>query len=108
VFTKPCDISIFCRHRIAAEHLLLTELGKLVKEGSMNPKELFGREVLDANARSVGRVSDIDFDMSKGVVNHLVVKTGPIKKHIVTFDNIAKIGDKVILKVTQQMLDRLA
>jgi sporulation protein YlmC with PRC-barrel domain len=74
----------------------------------MNPKELFGREVLDANARSVGRVSDIDFDMSKGVVNHLVVKAGPIKKHTVTFDNIAKVGDKVILKVTQQTLDRLA
>ena len=42
----------------------------------MNTKELFGKEVLDANANRVGKVADIDFDMRQGVINHIVVRQG--------------------------------
>ena len=74
----------------------------------MNPRELFGREVLDVNARGVGKVVDMDFDMHQGVINNIVVKAGALKKYVVTFDKIAKTGDKIILNVSQDTLERLA
>lgn len=72
----------------------------------MNFKELLGREVLDANAEIIGRVSDIEFDVERGVISNVVVKAGMLRKYDVRFDNIAKIGDKVVLKLSQEELKR--
>jgi len=72
----------------------------------MNFKELLGREVLDANAEIIGRVSDIEFDVERGVISNVVVKAGMLRKYDVAFDNIAKIGDKVVLKLSQEELKR--
>lgn len=77
-----------------------------VKEISMNVKELLGREVLDANAEIIGRVSDIEFDIDQGFISNVVVKAGMIRKYDVKFDNIAKIGDKVVLRVSEEELKR--
>jgi sporulation protein YlmC with PRC-barrel domain len=38
-----------------------------VKEIKMNVKKLLGREVLDANARMIGKVCDIEFDIDQGL-----------------------------------------
>ena len=67
----------------------------------MKTNELFGKEVLDINANRIGRVSDIDVDMFKGVVNHMIVKAGLTKKYTVDLDKIEKIGDEVFLKVVR-------
>jgi len=72
----------------------------------MNVKELLGREVLDANAEIIGRVSDIEFDVNQGVISNVVVKAGMIRKYDVTFDKIEKIGDKIVLRVSEEELKR--
>lgn len=72
----------------------------------MNVKELLGREVLDANAEIIGRVSDIEFDIDQGFISNIVVKAGMIRKYDLKFDNIAKIGDKVVLRVSEEELKR--
>ncbi|MBL7208638.1 MAG: PRC-barrel domain-containing protein [Dehalococcoidia bacterium] len=72
----------------------------------MNTKELFGKEVLDANANSVGKVADIDFDIQKGTLNHIVVKAGLTKRYAIALDKIDKIGDKVILRIGRSDLEK--
>ncbi len=72
----------------------------------MNVKELLGREVLDANAEIIGKVSDIEFDVNQGVISNVVVKAGMIRKYDVTFDKIEKIGDKIVLRVSEEELKR--
>jgi len=72
----------------------------------MNAKELLGKEILDVNAKRVGKVSDIGLDMQQGVINHIVVKAGLIKKYHVSLDKIDKIGDEVILKVGEDELGK--
>ena len=69
------------------------------RSSSMYTKELFGKEVLDVDANRIGKVGDIDFDLLEGSVNHLIVKTGLMKKFIIGLDKIDKIGDRIILKV---------
>ena len=70
----------------------------------MNTHELFGKEVLDADANRVGKVADIDVDLLKGAVSHLVIKSGLIKKYIISLDKIEKIGDKIILRIKADRL----
>ena len=65
----------------------------------MYTNKLFGKEVLDVNANKIGNVVDIDFDLLKGTINHLVVKAGLLKKYVIDLDNIDKLGDKLILKI---------
>lgn len=72
----------------------------------MNTKQLFGKEVLDANANSIGKVADIDFDIRQGALNHIVVKAGLKKKYVISLDKIDKIGDKVILAIRQDELEK--
>ena len=70
----------------------------------MKASELFGKEVLDVNANRVGKVADMDVDVLKGAVNHIIIKAGLTKKYVVTLDNIEKIGDKVILRIKAEDL----
>jgi len=72
----------------------------------MNARELFGKEVLDANARLIGKVIDMDFDTDRGVITHIIVKAGTIQQYDVSFDSIAKIGDRLILKIAEGELKR--
>ena len=65
-------------------------------------EEIKGIGVLNKNANVVGKVEDIDFSLEDGVINGLVVS---LKKNIlsndevsVKFEDIAAIGDYVILK----------
>jgi sporulation protein YlmC with PRC-barrel domain len=70
----------------------------------MNTKELLGKEILDVNAKKIGKVSDVDFDIQQGVINHIMIKAGLTKKYTITLDNIDKIGDKIILKIAEDEL----
>ncbi len=65
----------------------------------MNTGELFGKEVLDTNANSIGKISDIDFDLEESTITHIVVKAGLGKRYHIKTDKIDKVGDKVILNV---------
>mgnify|MGYP001045790874 CR=1 FL=1 len=67
----------------------------------MNTKELFSKEVLDVDANKVGKVVDMDFDLQQGIINHIVVRAGLIKKYHISLDKIDKIGDKIILNIAE-------
>lgn len=72
----------------------------------MDTGELFGKEVLDIEANSVGKVSDIDFDLQQGIISHVVVKAGLNKKYYINIDKIEKIGDKVILNIDKDRITK--
>ena len=72
----------------------------------MKIKELFGREVMDSDAKTIGKVIDVDFDMHQGVINHIIVKAGALKQYEINFEEITAIGDRLILKVTENQLRR--
>ena len=72
----------------------------------MHTSEILGKEILDVNANSVGRVADIDINLPQWTVNQIVAKTGLIKKLSISIDKIDKVGDKVILKVTRSELEK--
>ena len=65
----------------------------------MNAKKLFNKEVLDSQGIIIGKVDDIFVDMDKGIVVHIVVRAGLIKKYEISLDKIKTIGDKIILKI---------
>ncbi len=70
----------------------------------MNSKELIGKEVIDSEARAIGNVKDVEIDLKKWMVSAIIVRTGFIRKKTILTADIDKVGDKVVLKVT---LDRL-
>ncbi len=71
----------------------------------MNTTEILGKEVFDASANRVGRVIDIEFDFPQGVVKDFVIRAGLTKKYVVTIDKVDKIGEKMILGITQKELE---
>ena len=66
----------------------------------MRSSELSGKEVIDAAAKAIGPVKDLDIDTKKWVVSGIIVKTGFIKKLTILSGDIDKVGDKVVLKVS--------
>lgn len=66
------------------------------------------KEVSDVNAKKIGKVVDIDFDMQSGVIDYLVVKVGLTKRYTITLHEIDKIGDEVILKISEDELRKKA
>ena len=67
----------------------------------MRAKELFGITVLAKNARSVGKIEDLDIDTETGAVTTLIIS---LNKGIfsndaieVAFDKIQTIGDYILL-----------
>jgi sporulation protein YlmC with PRC-barrel domain len=72
----------------------------------MKAKELLGKEVVDADAKVVGKVVDIDLDISKATVLDISVKTGLTKKISISPRDIDKIGDKVLLKVVKDKMKK--
>ena len=65
----------------------------------MNSKALNGKEVLDMEGYTVGKIDDIDLDVARGTINHFIMKSGFNTKHTLTLDKIKSIGDKVILNI---------
>ena len=72
----------------------------------MNTRQLFGREVLDANAKLIGKVIDMEFDKRQGVIDYLIVKAGIVKQYEISFEKIAAIGEKILLNIDEDQLKR--
>ena len=70
----------------------------------MRVKELIGKEVLDANVKKIGKVSDLEVDIAKGLVEYIEVKAGLTKGYNVGLDKIHVVGEKIILKVKEEEL----
>ena len=71
---------------------------------NMKIKELFLKQVLDKNAKEIGRITNADFDNETGEIKTLDID---LKKSIldsaniteINYNDIATIGDYIILKV---------
>jgi sporulation protein YlmC with PRC-barrel domain len=74
--------------------------------GSMHTSELLGKQVFDKNGNKVGKVVDIDINLPQWTVNRMVLKIGMIKKLAIGVDIIDKVGDKIILKITRDELEK--
>lgn len=67
----------------------------------MKAKDLFGKQVIDANAKVVGKIVDVDLDIEEATITGILVKKGWTKKVTISPKNVDIIGDKVLLKVTK-------
>ena len=74
--------------------------------GSLNTSELIGKEVLDKSGNNVGKVADFDINFPQWIVSQLMVKVSMIKKVPIGIDKIDKIGDKIILKIGTDDLEK--
>jgi sporulation protein YlmC with PRC-barrel domain len=72
----------------------------------MKAKGLFGKEVIDVHAKVVGKVVDIDLDMSKAKILGILVKTGLTKKVSILPGDVDRIGDKVLLKIAKDKIHK--
>ena len=72
----------------------------------MHTSELLRKQVLDKNGNNVGKVVDIDINLPVWNVNQITVKIGMMKKLLIGIDMIDKVGDKVILKITRDELQK--
>jgi len=72
----------------------------------MHTSEILGKTIIDMNADNVGKLVDIDISLPEWTINHIIMKTGFMKKLTIGIDKIDKIGDKVILKVTREELEK--
>ncbi len=68
--------------------------------------DLNKREVLDVNANKTGYLVDVDMNIPQGTINHFVLRTGLLKKVPLTADKIDRIGEKVLLKVSKEEVER--
>jgi sporulation protein YlmC with PRC-barrel domain len=67
----------------------------------MKAKELFGKEVIDVNAKVVGKIADMEIDVKKASIPRILIKSGLTKKVSILPGDIDKIGDKVVLKIAK-------
>jgi len=72
----------------------------------MKAKDLFGKEVVDVDAKVVGKVVDVDLDIGKAKLVGILIKTGLTKKMSISPASIDRIGDKVLLKVTKDKVHK--
>jgi sporulation protein YlmC with PRC-barrel domain len=72
----------------------------------MKAKELFGKEVIDVDAKVVGKVTDADLDIRKAALLGIIVKCGLTKKVSIPPTDIDKIGDKVVLRVAKDKIQK--
>jgi len=70
----------------------------------MHAKNLFGKEVIDVNAGVVGKIADMEIDISKASIKWIDVKSGFRKRISIAPGDIDKIGDKVVLKIAKEKI----
>ncbi|MBU6996212.1 MAG: PRC-barrel domain-containing protein [Theionarchaea archaeon] len=67
----------------------------------MKAKELMGRKVYDKDAIEIGKVSDLEIDVSSFTIQKIYIKSGMMSGHHVTPQDVDRIGDSLILKIAK-------
>ena len=70
----------------------------------MKAKELFGKEVIDVNAKVVGKITDMEIDIKKASISSILVKSGFSKKVTIAPGDVEKVGDKVFIKIPKEKI----
>jgi sporulation protein YlmC with PRC-barrel domain len=73
----------------------------------MKSREIIGKEVKDSAAKIIGPVQDIEIDVTKWTVTGIIVKKGFMKKITIPAGNIDKVGDKVVLKIASDKIQKI-
>ena len=77
----------------------------------LKAKKFLGKKVLDNDLFVVGEISDFDLDTETWSITALMVSTGILGiegSFKVDQDEVAKIGDQVMLKITQDEINERA
>ncbi|MGF7118823.1 PRC-barrel domain-containing protein [Methanobacterium oryzae] len=77
----------------------------------MQVSDFLGKKVLDKNAMEIGKVSDVDLMPKEGVINGITISTGELwirnKSFEVKPENIAQIGDYVVLNLEESEIEKI-
>jgi sporulation protein YlmC with PRC-barrel domain len=66
----------------------------------MKASDIMGKKVIDMNANTVGKVSDIEFDLVDGIITSIKISLGLMKKKIeIKPEDIKTVGDTIILNI---------
>jgi sporulation protein YlmC with PRC-barrel domain len=68
--------------------------------------EITKKEVLDVNANKVGTLVDADVNVTQGTINYYVLRIGVRKTVPVIPDQVDRIGEKVLLKVSKETIEQ--
>ena len=74
----------------------------------MKSHEIIGKEVIDAEARRVGTVQELEIDVIKWTVTGIIVKKGFLRKVSIAAGTVDKVGDKVVLKVATDKIQKIS
>ena len=74
----------------------------------MKSREILGKEVIDAEARRVGTLQELEIDVIKWTVTGIIVKKGFLRKVTIAAGTIDKVGDKVVLKVATDKIQKIS
>jgi len=67
----------------------------------MRVKTLIGKKVYDADAITIGKITDAEFDEESFRLTAIEVGQGIMKKYRIEIEKIDKLGDSVILNIKQ-------
>ncbi len=67
----------------------------------MKAKTLMGIKVYDRDAIEIGKVADLEINTTSFAVEKIYIKSGLTKQHEVTPQDVDRVGDSVILKVSK-------
>lgn len=70
----------------------------------MKSTEVLGKKVIDKNAFEIGKVSDLDLNTEKWIIEGIYISSGILGSDLrVSIDDVAKIGDYVTLKIEKKV-----
>ena len=72
----------------------------------MYSSELLRKRVLDKNGNNMGRVEDVNINLPQWTIDHIILRRNLIKTVTISLDVIDKVGDRIILKITRDELDK--
>ena len=76
-------------------------------------ENIIGKEVVNTDAKLIGRVADVEFNEDTNEIESLILKKGGISEtlniskseDVIPYDMISKIGDKILLKDAFDVFD---
>ena len=74
----------------------------------MKSREIIGKEVIDSEAKIIGRVQDLEIDLTKWTVSGITITKGFMRKTTIAAGNIDKVGDKVVLKASMDKIHKIS
>jgi sporulation protein YlmC with PRC-barrel domain len=69
-------------------------------------KKLLGKEVISSHGEKLGKIADFDIDVISAKVKQVVIQAGFNKKYKIMLDDIVTVGDKVILRLSEEDLNK--